>query len=361
MDERRNHLLTIGLIACIFLVLAGANLFSEGTIDAAEVSEDTVLSGAFGEDYEADLKERFVGTEKWKSVWNNTELLLGKRCMNGVYIGSSGQLFAVHGPSDYAQELVDAQVDDLKQLVLDWDADVLLVPTADNILTDRLPAFAPYYDETALLSQVQEAVGDEHYIDAFSTLSEHADEYIYYRTEERITSLGAYYAFLAWSDFEGKYPYPYRSDRLAVVTDSFVGGNGQKLGSIAKTDSISVFPETLQRKVSVVTDQGTHYDSYYEPSAVGEENVLDYFLGETTAFLEIQTDYHPGSTLFVVGDSTAEILIPLLGAQYERIYLVNPKEYRGDLSELLRSCQPDTGMDVLVLYDCISFLNTFTY
>ena len=67
----------------------------------------------------------------------------------------------------------------------------MLVPTADNILTDKLPAFAPHYDEMRLLAKVKESVGEEHYIDVYSALQEHAGEPIYYRTDHHWTSLGA--------------------------------------------------------------------------------------------------------------------------------------------------------------------------
>lgn len=64
----------------------------------------------------------------------------------------------------------DSRIASLKKLVNRWDAKVMLVPTADNILTDKLPAFAPHYDEMRLLAKVKEYVGEEHYIDVYSAL-----------------------------------------------------------------------------------------------------------------------------------------------------------------------------------------------
>lgn len=78
----------------------------------------------------------------------------------------------------------------LTKLVNHWDAKVMLVPTADNILTDKLPAFAPYYDEERLLMKVQDSIGEDHYIDVYHALQEHAQEPIYYRTDHHWTSLG---------------------------------------------------------------------------------------------------------------------------------------------------------------------------
>ena len=52
----------------------------------------------------------------------------------------------------------------------------MLVPTADNVLTDKLPANAAYYDQEALLAYVEEQIGESHYIDVFSVLKEHSQE-----------------------------------------------------------------------------------------------------------------------------------------------------------------------------------------
>ena len=46
----------------------------------------------------------------------------------------------------------------LKKIVDQWDALVMMVPSADNILTDKLPSFAVYYDQTAFLEKLQTKV-----------------------------------------------------------------------------------------------------------------------------------------------------------------------------------------------------------
>ena len=45
------------------------------------------------------------------------------------------------------------------------------------------------------------------------------------------------------------------------------------------------------------------------------------FLDDNHAFIEIHTGYNPGKTLFVIKDSYANSMIPLLTAHYENIYV----------------------------------------
>lgn len=131
-----------------------------------------------------------------------------------------------------------------EKLVNRWDAKVMLVPTADNILTDKLPAFAPHYDEMRLLAKVKESVGEEHYIDVYSALQEHAGEPIYYRTDHHWTSLGAYYGFLAWADSMGKFPYPYNTAGMKTVSEDFQGTLQSRINVAWTKDRIQYFPET---------------------------------------------------------------------------------------------------------------------
>lgn len=71
--------------------------------------------------------------------------------------------------------------------------------------------------------------------------------------------------------------------------------------------------------------------------------------------------YNPGKTLFVIKDSYANSLIPLLTAHYENIYVVDLRYFNGKLFQLMEQYEPEQGMDVLVLYDCIHFLEDFKY
>ena len=91
------------------------------------------------------------------------------------------------------------------------------------------------------------------------------------------------------------------------------------------------------------------------------KNQYGFFLNDNHAFIEIHTGYNPGKTLFVIKDSYANSLIPLLTTHYENIYVVDLRYYNGKLFQLMEQYEPEQGMDVLVLYDCIHFLEDFKY
>lgn len=154
----------------------------------------------------------------------------------------------MNDPDEYTEQMENSRVASLTKLVNHWDAKVMLVPTADNILTDKLPAFAPYYDEERLLTKVRNSIGEEHYIDVYHALQEHAREPIYYRTDHHWTSLGAYYGFLAWADSVGRFPYPYDVNGMKTVSENFQGTLQSRINVDWTKDSIQYFPETEKKQ-----------------------------------------------------------------------------------------------------------------
>ena len=47
--------------------------------------------------------------------------------------------------------------------------------------------------------------------------------------------------------------------------------------------------------------------------------------------------------------------------EIEKIYVLDPRYFRGRLYEFMKSYEPKRGMDVLVLYNCVHFIEEFAY
>ena len=103
-------------------------------------------------------------------------------------------------------------------------------------------------------------------------------------------------------------------------------------------------------------------DTCYEWSHLDTRNKYAFFLDDNHALVEIDTGSQEGGTLFVVKDSYANCLVPLLAAHYEKIYVMDLRYFNGRLFTFMESCLPEEGeMDVLLLYNCIHFLEEFKY
>lgn len=371
MDENRNAKLTVAFLCAIILAFTVADLLTpdrlyseyENRVLAArpEFSGKSLLDGSFAADYEEYVTDQFVSRDKWISLKTTGDILLRKKEINGIYLGGDGYLLEQHLPDSYSAVLEAKKTAMLNKLVQRYNARVMLVPTADNILTDKLPANARYYDESRLLDSVRDAVGERRFVDVAAALEQHKDEDIYYRTDHHWTSLGAYYGYLAWADKAGKIPFRNYIPRMETVTDAFLGTLHSRINLPMEGDPIKIFPETLRRPVSITYDFGRTADSFYEESYLDTKNKYGYFLDDNHAFVEINTDYHNAKTLFLIKDSYANCLAPLLAPHYETIYMVDLRYFNGSLFDLIDQYETERGMDVLVVYDVIHFLEDFRY
>ena len=371
MGEKRNALVTIGLILGIILIFTIADFMKEDRLfsetenrvlaSKPTFSAEALFVGDYTEKFETYITDQFVSRDRWIRIKTYTDVLLQKQEINGVYLGADGYLLEQHLPQNYTVAQETNKIDLLEKLVERWDARVMLVPTADNILADKMPAYAPYYDETRLLAQVEDRIGKEHCVDVYAMLKEHAGEEIYYRTDHHWTSLGAYYGYLAWVEAMGYSAADYERGALETVTEDFLGTLHSKINLEMEGEPIQFFPATVSRPMTVTYDLKRTSDSCYEKSHLDTKNKYAFFLDDNHALVEIDTDYHNGKVLFVIKDSYANCFVPLLIPHYEKIYVLDLRYYNGKLFEFMEKYEPGEGMDVLILYNCIHFLEEFVY
>lgn len=309
------------------------------------------------------MTDQFVRRDTWVMLKTRMDILLQKKLINGVYLAEDGYLIEQHLPRKYDQALVEKRLKQLEDLIERYpDTRVMLVPTADNILTDKLPDFAVYYDESRLLRQITDEIGQQRVIDVFPILKEHREEQIYYKTDHHWTTLGAYYGYLQWTEAVDYRPRSFDPRDLETVSDSFLGTLHSRINLPMGTDEIRIFPRTTSRKVRIIYDYEKEADSFYEPAYLETKNQYGYFLDDNHAFMEITTGYSAqGKELFLIKDSYANTMIPLLAPHYEKIYVVDLRYYKGSLFALMDQYVTHDKVSVLVLYNCIHFLEDFSY
>lgn len=371
MDDKRNEILTISVICGIILAFAIANIFKEDRLfsenenrvltQKPEFSMKELLAGDYTSEYESYVTDQFISRDTWIAIKTGMDLLLQKDEINGVYLGKDGYLIEQHLPQEYTTEMEEEKLALLEELVERWNADVMLVPTADNVITDKLPAYAPVYDQKQFLDKVRERIGEEHFVDTYTMLREHAQEDIYYRTDHHWTTRGAYYGYLAWVEACNKMPHNYNIDALKYVTGEFKGTLHSKTNLDVQAEKIGVFHNTFIEGMKVTYDFTKTADSLYEESHLDTKNKYGYFLDDNHAFVEIQTGAPNAGTLFIIKDSYANSMIPMLSSHYSTIYVLDLRYFNSRLFSFMEAYEPEEGMEVLVLYNCIHFLEDFKY
>ncbi len=149
---------------------------------------------------------------------------------------------------------------------------------------------------------------------------------------------------------------------LETVSDCFLGTLHSRINLPMEPDEIQIFPRTNRRTVKITYDFDKETCSYYEPSYLEDKNQYGYFLDDNHAFVEIETAYAAnGKELFIIKDSYANSLIPILAPHYEKIYVLDLRYYNGSLFPLMEQYVTSDRVSVLVMYNCIHFLEDFSY
>ncbi|MBQ9142569.1 MAG: hypothetical protein IJX63_12405 [Lachnospiraceae bacterium] len=368
--ERKNAWKTVVFLCLIMLVFLIGDLVqkdvffseSENRILASKpkLSKESVTSGKYMEQYEEYVNDQFVSRNNWIAMKTHMDIWMQKKVINGVYLAEDDYLIEQHLAEDFPQETIEKRLTLLKQLVQDYpQTKVMLVPTADNILTDKLPAFAPYYDQRDLLEQVKESVGEAHVIDMFPVLEAHTEEEIYYRTDHHWTTLGAYYGYEAFTKAYGLPTRWYLKGEMETVTDSFLGSLHSKLNLPTEAEEIKIFPRTLETKIQITYDFTKKTNSFYSDSYLQGKNKYGYFLDDNHAVIEMEREAFSERVLFVIKDSYANSMLPMLAHHYRKIYVLDLRYFSGNLADFMQSCDEYGNMDVLVLYNCVHFVNDF--
>ena len=126
-DKKRNAWRNVLFFSIILLVFCVADLtredifFSESEnrilAQKPRFSMESLFSGEYMKDYEEYVNDQFVSRDNWITLKTYTDILLQKKEINGVYLAKDDYLIEQHLPEAYSQEMVDAKIGLLQDLV----------------------------------------------------------------------------------------------------------------------------------------------------------------------------------------------------------------------------------------------------
>ncbi len=372
MDIKKFRILFIG----IFLVMLGgftvwslanpkkafSDMENRSLQQMPKVTKKSVLSGKFQKKYETFLADQIFLRDQWVNGYANMQRFLGKKEINGVYLGKNGYLIEKYEEKDFDADLETSNIARLSDF-LDTASEglgaehvsCLFVPSKIDVLTEKLPAYAEKYSGAEVALQVKKQVEHgERVLNLGDTLSGHAKEYIYYRTDHHWTTLGAYYGFSEYQKLRGESLPDLNAYEQEVVFDDFLGTTYNKAHVRTKPDEVSLF-HTASEKVSVEGNDGEFTsDSFYFKKAAREGfDRYQIFFSKNTKKIVIKTGSRTGKTLLVVKDSFANCFVPFLAESYDEIIMVDPRYTKAKIGTIFREYKEIT--DVLVLFNIEKF------
>ena len=307
------------------------------------------ISGEFSDELEKYLTDQVPLRDGWVTMKTYMELAIGKRESVGVYICKDKYLMDKFTSYSKKQLVANAAalVDLQEKLAAEGiSMNTILVPMAAQVLTDKLPAYAPVADYAAILQVLTDAGVDT--TDVLSALVAHSSENIYYRTDHHWTSLGAYYAYCAWRGIEPNVD----EWTQEVLCDDFYGTTWNKVPlPTVPAEEITAWYKHINRSVSYNNGQ-YETDSIYERKYLSGSDQYAVFLNSNQAQTVIKGSGKSGK-LLLIKDSYGNTFSQFPVEDYAEVHVLDLRFFKGDVAEYAKE---NDITDALVLYGVQNFV-----
>lgn len=324
-------------------------------------SVEALLDGRWQSGFARWMQDQFLLRDAWINTQRAAdEIVFQKAEEGGILLGKDQWMFTkLFTIDDATRQQTAKNVQAVAEFAARYPGKVtfLLAPSASVIYPEALPAGAPMADENALLDDIFAQVGESAaVIDLREPFTARRDEYLYFKTDHHWTTNGAYRAYEQFCALKGLTPFD-RDAHEAVTVEDFQGTHyaATRLWDV-ENDTITYYPLPNQMTIYNITGE-----AQYEPMTT--ENLIntDKFAtrDKYAAFLDGNNGYSviegdgEGSIL-VVKDSYANSFIPYLTANYEKIGVVDFRNFKYGLDSTIEREGYD---EVLILYNFQTFIS----
>ncbi len=323
-----------------------------------ELNFQNIISGKFSTEFETYASDQFISRDNWIGLKTLSQLAIFKKDNGRVYFGKDDYLFDVE--SGLTEEQFRLNIKNLNKLAAGVKENLkitaLLVPTKTQVLGDKLPPYAPVTDEEQLVEKIKENLhGDIIVTDLINIFKEHANEYIYYKTDHHWTSKGAFYAYQKYLKSLGANPLEADDFTIENISDEFFGTSYRKANFyLGKPDVIHKYTPKDPVELEINYNNIVQSNDLYDRSFLNKTDKYSYFLGGDKALVEINTSVKNGKTLVVLKDSFANSMVPFLVNNYENVIILDTRYFNTSISQFINERHVD---EVLLLYNIQTFVS----
>ena len=238
----------------------------------------------------------------------------------------------------------------------------MLAPTAAGIYSAKLPAYTSNTDQREMIDNIYYDLNSRiDTIDTFFPMYSARNNYVYYRTDRKWTSFGAYFAYADGIKELGFEPVVLSNYDQEYTSNSYYGGLYSELcyNSIG-ADRVNIFRSKYKTTVDSVElyreDQVLTSKSVYFRSALKTADKTAIFLqGDNFTKATVKTTAEDAPKLLIIKGSYANTLVPFLTPHYSEITLVDPDKLKEEGKTLSDVADTSAYDQILFMYDCDQF------
>ena len=358
-------------------------------------SWSSFVDGSFGSKYVKYINEQFLGRDNWISMKAVADRGLGRIESHGVTYGDDHYLMEKLEIVEDQNYPANAGTNIVKQTSLDrsngmvssflqmYDQPITfsLVPNSYAILEDEVPTGFPGANQQVYTQQIyqtlREADDQLEIVDFSDALSQHKDEYIYYRTDHHWTTLGAYYAYVAYCEQKGLTPVSLEELEENKMEDFYGTFYSKAKRPSQPADTITwydvdvdefAFVANLQQDKQlaqlgeVVQEDGLELlrvDGMMDRRKFEVRDKYAAFMWGNSGYVKIKSSHNLNhqegktSRLLLFKDSYANSMIPYLTYNYDEIIVVDLRYMAKSTKELMQ----EEFDDIFVMYNFSTYVS----
>ena len=309
-----------------------------------EVSLSSLTNGRWADRFESFTADQIPLRDAFVSLYMTMEAGMGRRMINNVLLGKDGRLFdRTDGYSERNVRLNAAALTDLSEQT-GVPAYLLAVPSAALVYADAVPAYAPVADESALL----DAAGQETTLLplAASLCGTKGCGDLYYHTDHHWNMAGTQVGYQVVCQALGLSPLP-----VDTLTEPLPFHGSFHARCPLPWQQPDAFSYADVSGIRLIAD-GEEKEGLADESQLQKRDRYAALLYGNHGLLELVNDAQPAGTLFVIKDSFANSLLPLLARHYHRVVAIDARYYTGNVVDEVKIC----GGEVILCVNGLSSL-----
>ena len=236
---------------------------------------------------------------------------------------------------------------------------VVIAPVSSMVI-DNPNVKSKISDQGKILSDMKALFDPSvNFVDTYTPLYEHRDEYLFFRTDHHWTQRGAYYAYAAFAESVGFTPTPLSFFDFEVRNDNYSGSmydwtlNPRVLEF---SDQIEAFYPTKKHTMTVTLKNGG--TNVYDSSIVKVNKTYVTFIAGDNPYTVINVPDNPQDrNILVMKDSFGNAFVPFLCEHYGNIIVVDTRHTGMNVYEQLK----DYGLTDIVFVNNIQAANTYAW
>lgn len=331
--------ITAAVLMIFILFFSLSTIMKMESAESMKITWQSFIDGSFISQLNTFTADYFKARNILISAETRIKSAIGESLVNGVYISESRLLKA----DVLSKRNIDNSADVLNEFSEKYEGAVYLVsvPTSSGVYGDMLPSYLPGKTEKQQIDSLYEKLDSEiRKIDAYNILKMLSDNYIYYRSDTKWTSYGAFCVYRTVIQKLGFMPLSYDKYTIQHITNSYQGNlysETQYMKSSGDLLDIYEYDSGAEIKSCIGYDNNgiSFHCSLYDKEAMKSGDMYRLYLGKKYPLVKISTDVNNDKKLLVVGDDFASCFIPFLTQHYSEIAFVSPECMEKNLRSFL--------------------------